>query len=1126
MQEGDLVAERFRIERCAGVGAMGAVFRARDLVTSEWVAVKTFRLDGPLPSSLRFSREAEALAELHDPGIVRYIQHGLREDGRPFLVMEWIEGPTLAEQLSVRGLSACETLRLGQRLARALGALHARGIVHRDLKPSNVMLPGGDVAAARIVDFGVARIVGSAVEITAQGAQLGTPRYMAPEQIRDPHRVDGRADVFALGCILFECLTGTPAFGGDDTVAVLAQILFQPAPEPSSLAPELPEAVDRWLGRLLARRPELRPEAAAIAAQIDALLAPPTGAELTALPRAPARRSVRAPASAVRARGLQLGEDTVERDVPVLRPSAEFRRAGSRDLDAALPAPAGVLIGRQAELSALLAELATGAPIVIRGGPGVGKTRLALELVERAQTTAVVPSDALLFADLSSARTTYDAARLVADRAGLGVEATDQPEARIGHLLAKLGSVILVLDKVEHLGAEIAALMSLWASSAPHLQLIATSRVRLQLPCAFELLPLATAERARLRSHSAPPDMTAAGDPLAALSPAARLVLERARAAVPELAAGDAFTPQVSDALERIASALDGIPLAIELAAARVSVLGLTGVLTRLASQLELLSGSDRDSGVATMRGALAWSWQLLGEPERWVFMQCALFRGGFTLPAAQALVELAPSSPPLVDLLRSLREQSLLVSSVQGGDGLQVRLSMFAAVREYALEQLATNTHVHPGLAGAPARHARYHAALAERLGREARSGTGANARAQLDHEHENLVTAAEHALAQQPPEPHPALQVLLALEPVLLARGPGSELAAVLERAITAAEAQAESASVLHLARARQLRARLLVPAGELEHAKAELARVLDTADRHADRALQASARLDLGVAHHFARDLDRARACYERALELLADGDDAAAEARCQGNLAAIHHDRGELLLAAPGYRRAIALLEESGEPRLLANFCGNLALCEHELGRPRSARVLYERACGLLEPLGDARLLGIVLGNLGTLALAEHDPARALALHERACALLEGSGDRRSEGLALGRRAAALSCLGRLDEAERHMAAGERLLRRDAIGRAVIELLRALLDLERARQALEVDAAALADAELASAERRIAQARQALHHGKPLHDQCDDLRLYLQVIEARLQQVRAELARPGSRERGSA
>src|SRR5688500_15335070 len=113
MQEGDLVAERFRIERRAGVGAMGTVFRARDLVTSEWVAVKTFRLDAPLPSSPRFSREAEALAELHDPGIVRYIQHGVLEDGRPFLVMEWVEGPTLAEQLSICGLDACETLRLG-----------------------------------------------------------------------------------------------------------------------------------------------------------------------------------------------------------------------------------------------------------------------------------------------------------------------------------------------------------------------------------------------------------------------------------------------------------------------------------------------------------------------------------------------------------------------------------------------------------------------------------------------------------------------------------------------------------------------------------------------------------------------------------------------------------------------------------------------------------------------------------------------------------------------------------------------------------------------------------------------------------------------------------------------------
>jgi serine/threonine protein kinase len=291
MQEGDLIAGRFRLEARVGTGAMGVVFRAADTQQADGsVALKTWRTDGTSSVHVdRFLREAAGLADLEEPAIVRHIQHGLTEQGEPFLAMEWIDGPTLAERLAGSGLTAIEAIELGQRLLQGLAALHGRGIVHRDLKPSNIMLPRSDVCAAQILDLGVARFAQASTDLTAQGSHLGTPRYMAPEQIRDPRKVDGRADVFALGCVLFECLTGVPAFPGEDPVAVLAQILFGQAPEPSELRSDLPEAIDELVSSLLVRRPELRPAiGASLRAKFADLLAPPYRQQLARLPRMPA----------------------------------------------------------------------------------------------------------------------------------------------------------------------------------------------------------------------------------------------------------------------------------------------------------------------------------------------------------------------------------------------------------------------------------------------------------------------------------------------------------------------------------------------------------------------------------------------------------------------------------------------------------------------------------------------------------------------------------------------------------------------------------------------------------------------------------------------------------------------
>ena len=274
MREGDIVADRFVIEALSGAGGMGAVYRARDRATARRVALKVLNEGGGDP---RFEREARVLADLDHPAIVRYVAHGQSGAQPAFLVMEWLDGEDLRARLARERLSLEDALVVVRRAASALGAAHERGVVHRDIKPGNLFLPDGDPARTTVLDFGIARAkVGGGFDttearITNTGLVVGTVGYMSPEQARGTHEVDARTDVFALGCVLFECLTGRPAFVGANAVAVLARLLLEEAPRVRHFEPSVPVALDELVARMLAKDPAARPRDGA--ALCDALLA-------------------------------------------------------------------------------------------------------------------------------------------------------------------------------------------------------------------------------------------------------------------------------------------------------------------------------------------------------------------------------------------------------------------------------------------------------------------------------------------------------------------------------------------------------------------------------------------------------------------------------------------------------------------------------------------------------------------------------------------------------------------------------------------------------------------------------------------------------------------------------------
>jgi serine/threonine protein kinase len=269
---GTLLAGRFTLESLAGRGGMGAVYRARDSLTGQAVALKLLHPATHSEAAPRFAREAELLSTLRHPGIVSHVAHGLTEHGQPFLAMEWLEGEDLAQRLARQPLSLPESLALLRRAAQALAVAHQRGIVHRDLKPSNLFLRHGRPEEVVLLDFGLARHLLASQRLTATAVLLGTPGYMAPEQASAHAELTPRADLFSLGCVLYECLAGQPPFSAPHLAAVLAKILFAEPTPLRGLRGDLPPGLEALVERLLAKDPSQRLEdAGALHAALEAL---------------------------------------------------------------------------------------------------------------------------------------------------------------------------------------------------------------------------------------------------------------------------------------------------------------------------------------------------------------------------------------------------------------------------------------------------------------------------------------------------------------------------------------------------------------------------------------------------------------------------------------------------------------------------------------------------------------------------------------------------------------------------------------------------------------------------------------------------------------------------------------
>ncbi len=776
-------------------------------------------------------------------------------------------------------------------------------------------------------------------------------------------------------------------------------------------------------------------------------------------------------------------------------------------------------VGRARELFALAAAVDSGARLVtVTGAGGIGKTRLVREWAStRLGETRVV------FADLSEARSLDDAC--VALGKSLGVPLApggtdDDLVVQLGRVLAGLGPCVVSLDNLEQLAALGPRMLGPWLSLAPEARLVVTSRERLRLEgeVVLELEPLAV-----------PPEEERALSSIAA-SPAVELFVSRAKARRLDFELGEADAVAVAAIVRRV----DGIPLAIELCAARVGVLAPPQILARLARRFELLVSGTRGAPArqATLRGAIDSSWELLAPAEKAALARCSVFRGGFSLAAAEAVLDSASA----LDLLEALHDRSLLRAFDAPGMAGERRYGLLESLREYAAERLGELDDS----AGAFQRHTDFFLGLSK----------ASDAR-RLALETENLTAVCERALERG--DSDAALRGLSLLEPVLLfcAKGRLEPFVAMLDAAL-----ERPGATIDPVVRARALYTRAMADLlrGRVLDGLGGFHRALEGTRAAGSREGESLALTKLAIMLELADHPDEARAHFDAARVIALELGDPALRAdwmlsfggtliwRGRSAEAALHVEeaasgfrvagdrRGEsLALAQLAQARlslgrfddaeratgeALALLEATEDRRTEGYVLGVVGRLHQARGRFGEAREKLMASLAIHRAVGDRWFEGVLRAFLGDLAFEEGRLEDALLEYGGAQALLHRTGERHYAAVSLAATGAVELALARTEAGADHLASAVALLAsaRSLTTRVAVDLHGGHLDLARSFQAQSAGKAEEAARLRDEATARIRRAEAPGPDGAlPAARSSEDVRFAVRLLERALRAV---------------
>jgi predicted ATPase len=945
----------YRVLGKLGSGGMGVVYEAEDLRLGRRVALKF------LPESLahdertlqRFEREARVASSLNHPNICT-IYEVEEYDHQPVIVMELLEGKSLRDRIREGPISTSELLDFGIQASDALEAAHAKGIIHRDIKPANIFIIGQ--GRVKILDFGLAKVRPSHLAedeseeepLTLDGIIPGTTSYMSPEQVRG-EEIDARSDLFSLGVVLYEMATGKRPFAGKNRVVTMNAILSAQPAAASGVNASLPAALDKIIARTLEKKREKRfQHAADICADLKRLKG-----ETQKAPTVVAAEALAGPNTRPAGYGFTR---YLARELAAIRDRFSEKPAEPVEaLAANLPVPRTGFVGREKEV-AVVKELLLRQDVrlvTVTGPGGIGKTRLAVQvasgLVARFPGgTHFVPLSALSDPDLI--------ASVIVQALGIREAAGQSPlEVLKVHLQDSLRApMLLVLDNFEQLVQAAPTVAELLAGS--DLKILVTSRAALHVYGEHEFPGPALA----LPDSRSMPTVE-----VLSKYPAIALFVQRAVAAKPdfELDRGNA-----ADVIE-ICARLDGLPLAIELAAARVKVLSPSSMRARLASRLQLLTGGARDlpQRQQTLRAAIDWSHDLLSTAEQKLFRRLSVFVGGCTLEGAEAVCDTKGDLHlDLLDGMASMVDKSL-VQQVEQARG-ESRFVMLETIREYALEKLKAS-----GEEGLTKRaQAAYCLVLAEE---EATEQSGAN-RAEwverLSSEHDNFRAGLEWLTETGDAEW-------------------GLRLGTALFRFWDAREYLAEGrdwlGKLLKLAGPAvptKARARALFAAGALAgeqgdyvSADALIGESQDIARQLGDKTGVAVSLNALGVFARDRGDVAIARSLFEESLALWRESGDQKAVARALSNLANVVKLQGDFDRARSLHVECLSIFRGLGDRTGVAWSLDYQGDVERDRGDSTAAQILYEQGLAIFREVDDRWGIAGTLADLGSLAREQGD-----------------------------------------------------------------------------------------------------------------------------------------------------
>jgi predicted ATPase len=925
----------YRVIEKLGGGGMGIVYKAEDTDLGRLVALKFLPEDVAHDSQTlsRFQREAKAASALNHPNIVTIYELG-NLNGTPYIAMEMIGGETLRSLIGSGAVPFRKAITIAAQVADALAKAHETGLVHRDLKPENLMVTHD--GAAKILDFGLAKLrdhppdsesATLANPLTDPGTVMGTVGYMSPEQANGG-TVDFRSDQFSFGAVLYEMVNGSPAFPGRGRAEVMAAILRDQPELLHSAKLQAPAPFFWILERCLAKDPNQR--------------------------YASTRDLARDLATV---RDLRIDPETRN---TVLHPSN-------------MPVQRTVFIGREREVADLrqLLNREDVRLVTLTGPGGIGKTRLALQVVTEMGDGF---AGGVCFVSLSAISRNESITTAIAQAIGLREVPGQSSRASLKEYVRGLTQpLLLLLDNFEHLlsaGSDVAELLTL----NPNLKVLVTSQALLHIYGEHEL-PVPALAAPALGSVPLSPEALLR-------FPAIALFVERAKA----VKSNFTLTKENAATIAAICCRLDGLPLAIELAASRSKLLSPAAMLTRLESSLNLLTGGARDLPVRqqTLRGTVEWSYSLLNPAEQSLFRRLSVFTGGCTLEAVEAVCDTKSDlGMDVLDGMASMVDKSLTQQIEH--PGAETRFLMLSAIREFALEHLAAS-----GEESATRRaHAAYYVVLAEECGGEL--STHPEWLERFDLEHQNFREALEFLIRTGNADW--GMRLASALFHFWETREHFAEGRRFLERLLNLPGATDPRL------RARPLFYAAILAQGDFASAQKmqeESLRVCRDLQDHRGVAVALNA---LGVTARDRGDLDTAALIFEQCVATWRDLGSSIDTARALSNLANVVRLQGNHARAHALYDECLALFHSSGDSIGVAwtlNYLGDLVRKSVD---STAARSYYEQSLSAFRQLGDGWGIASTLCDLARLSAAEGHHQHAEHLYGESMKIFQDLGHKR-------------------------------------------------------------------------------------------------------------------------------